>query len=412
MRKILLFIITILIFIPTFVFAEDNSVVIESITMIDKSPTASELSPAKADGTSIDLDISFAKVNDYIKYKLVVKNNTDDDYVLDESMFIKKYTNVSYTFETDNKTVKSNSTREVTLNVKYEVAKDYGVYNETNTFDLGLTGGPLENPSTGVRSLLFIIPIALILGFIIVKNINNRKVFKAMIIIVGVLSIPTIAYALNKCIIKINSKITIENCRFKLVTDRGTFEEGKEVRELCLIDEAFNDYDFEYYRTGTVCDQYYSPQHPHLYVSFDTYGGVSYIRDIMNDSSYINFYSDAGKTNLIRTVTKKDFPDKDFYSISNMSSSKSVYIPLDGYTEVYYDSSSDLQYKFSVRKTFFEKMEKWNYKYDVLTTSKELGDKIDTLYFSDKLSILEFSNCNDGRCEGNVYHAVWGVIYK
>ena len=410
MRKILLFIITILIFIPTFVFAEDNSVVIESITMIDKSPTASELSPAKADGTSINIDISFAKVNDYIKYKLVVKNNTDDDYVLDESMFTKKYDNFSYQFETENKTVKAKSTRDVIFNVKYEVAKDYGVYNETNTFDIGLTGGPLENPPTGVYSLLFIIPIVLILGVILIKNVNSRKAFKAMVIL-GLIILPTVVYALNKCSIKINSKIFIENCRYKLKTKSGTFEEGKDTKNLCIVNEIIDDYDYDYYTHGSDDRSVYYEPNSISAINLQNYGDGVY--NSFPDNGYINVYTDEARTHLLKRITKKDIP-KHYYGVTVENYiDLNVDIPLGDYRYLYIDISTDLRNApININHEYYRNLRHGNYKDELLFGKEEDIRKLITLNNSQSLTLFGFTKCTDSNCAENEYIAEFGIHYK
>jgi hypothetical protein len=120
MKKFILMLLVVLLM-PVTVLAETchaDGVTIESIEMIEKSEGSKELSPAKANGTSMDLDISFTREKDYIIYKVVIKNNTENDYVLDEAMFTKNYNNVSYKFETDNKLVKAGNVRELSLRVE------------------------------------------------------------------------------------------------------------------------------------------------------------------------------------------------------------------------------------------------------------------------------------------------------
>ena len=98
MRKELLLIISVLLIIPTVIFAEtctDNNITIEEIKLVDKSAEAKELESAKLENKKINLNIEMASVGDYLTYEIFVKNGTEEDYALDKSSF----QNVSDYFE-------------------------------------------------------------------------------------------------------------------------------------------------------------------------------------------------------------------------------------------------------------------------------------------------------------------------
>ena len=127
-----LIVLLIILLIPFNVFAETcdpSGITIQSIEMIGKSDGSNELNSATANGTNINLDISFTKVNDYINYKLIIKNNTEDECVLDESMFNKNYKNVEYKISTSNKTITAGSTKEIVLSVSLKNDATIGMFS-------------------------------------------------------------------------------------------------------------------------------------------------------------------------------------------------------------------------------------------------------------------------------------------
>lgn len=77
----------------TFSFAVSNvfakeEITIESVTIEEKSDTTTELSEPTINGLSIGFDLSFAQVNDNAKYKIIINNQTNEDYQIDkESKF-------------------------------------------------------------------------------------------------------------------------------------------------------------------------------------------------------------------------------------------------------------------------------------------------------------------------------------
>ncbi len=426
--------------------------------MIEKAEGSAEITPAKANGTVIDLDISFTRVDDYIKYKITVVNNTDGDYVLDESMFNKKYTNVKYLFETDNMIVKAGSTRELTLSVSLINDPGLGKFNETNSFDLDLTGGKISNPPTGVKSLLYILPVLLIVAFVVIYSSKKNKTFRAMMLTLAlVILIPTIVKAVCKCNIKINSTITVENCKYKLVTDRGSFDEDSNVKEICLGSNEV------VASEKLTCSGFISVQE-YDSASFTVKEGISnynaYLsiyrisrnndEPLFGDNSYVKVYSD---NQLIKTIRKEDIPPHYYFMEHDYYYDDKVIIPLGKYEDIYVEPSMDLRNKIGY-DVDYERPD--NYiesdcgEGDIVVTSSDAIDKIATLKSEEEYyDFYGFSNCKirdgiyvakSGRrraqyfanvksynsdmhydvvsplivaeipvCEGDTYHAIWHI---
>ena len=450
-----LIVLLIILLIPINVFAETcdpSGITIQSIEMIEKSNGSKEITKATISETQINLDISLTNEKDNIKYKLTIKNNTDVDYVLDESMFKKNYDNISYIFETDNKTLKAGATKDIVLSVELTKNPGRGVFNETNTFNLDLTGGKIVNPPTGVKSLLYIVPVLLIMGFVIIFTSKRKTAFKTMAIIVGLLIlVPTIVRAVCKCNLKINATVTVDNCIYKLVTDRGTFEKGKDVKEMCLsyTDVASGkDYDYNY-----LALSYAHPtgDNKYAYISISNkkeYDGEPFF----NDNSYVKIYSDSLKTNIIKTITKAELHEH-HYNIEAGSFCDSKYEALIGeYNELYYTVSLDLMDKIDIKFYYSKPDWFWHASSDApVIINEDVLNKIMVLKNSNTSDrLLRFTNCSrrtnsetsavnhepkgheyesittpidyeptleftlasdkDLICEGNIYHAVWDAM--
>ncbi len=448
MKKFFIFLYAFLLIIPVNLYAEEcysDGVTLQSVTMVDKSEYAKELTKARGRGTLLDLDIAFSKQNDYIKYNVVVKNNTDTNYVLDESMFNKDYSNVAYIFETTDKTVKAGQTRELELTVKLANMPTDDLFNETNTFNLNLTGGKISNPETGIKSLLYYLPVIAIIGITITLAVKRNKAFKVMVMFIGALvAIPLIVYAECKCNITIISTITVEKCKYRLRTTKGSFEEGKEVQEICLNEASA--IEGEKYTNKLLYDysNTYSDDNPYAFIYMEN-GDRSYREPFFGVGSYVKIYSDAAKTNLIKTITAKDLPGQ-YYDLNEGNYTGQVFELLIGqYSEIYYTLSPDLISKAMVYIDYgrIENLqnETDNLENHLLVTDQNKINAINHL--SQSISddtVIYFTNCTyrfpneetiirdmngisftepilnrlshsigQEICEGNIYYAVWDI---
>ena len=122
MKKLLLAILLLLIFIPFYVNAETcdtDKITISSITVESKSDNVEELEEAKASDKNINLNLSMSNLGDNIKYKIVVKNDSNEDYELDKNSFNLSSDYIEYTLDSEDDTsiVKANSSKVVYLKV-------------------------------------------------------------------------------------------------------------------------------------------------------------------------------------------------------------------------------------------------------------------------------------------------------
>ena len=204
------------------VFAKDE-VKIESYELIENSETTSELSKPKIDGLTISFDLSFSKVKDFAKYKIVVDNPTTKDYEIskDIDFDISDYIDYSYEFEKDNNIVKADSKMTMFIVVTYakevpaSMMKD-GKFIENNKMAISLSNDNAsstskeENPNTA-SSILIVCVLGLtisLLSLILFAKTKKQKYITTFVL--SLLLMPATIFALEKLQINVATKITIE----------------------------------------------------------------------------------------------------------------------------------------------------------------------------------------------------------
>lgn len=221
LKKISLFILLFVFFLPFVVHAEDcqsDKVIIKSIERTAKSENVLEKSDPEVSGKQIGLDLKMLEVGDEVEYTMVISNASGEDYELDKNSAMVSSEYINYSFETlDNSNIiKAGETKEVRLRVKYAYKVDEskyvnGVYRDNKDLEVNLSSNKQVevNPNTGRNYLILLMLVLVILG-VSIYLIKNRKYSKLMILILGtMIIIPTSVYAICKCQIKIDSKVEI-----------------------------------------------------------------------------------------------------------------------------------------------------------------------------------------------------------
>lgn len=220
MKKLLLPILLFIVFVPFYVKAETcytDKISISSISLHEKSGNAEEVEEANVSGKNINLNISMLEVGDSVEYKILINNNSNEDYKLDNASLSINFDYINYLFKTDDNSnvVRANSSKNITLRVEYkkEVPEDRfenDSFIDNNAIALNLfTRDTIQNPNTGVQSLLLIIIILLVSmsSYILLRK---KKYIKFMIlIVVATIIVPISVCALCKYDITISSNIII-----------------------------------------------------------------------------------------------------------------------------------------------------------------------------------------------------------
>ena len=225
----------ILLLMPFIVFAEECDISKITIISIEQSEingnTEVISEPIIKDG-NIKLNLKMYEVDDSITYDLTIKNDSDEDYVIDEDTFKTDSDYIEYSLKTNDNTnvVKSRSSKNVTLTVTYKKEVEDNLlsnnkFDASNSLKLSLNTNEKEkeldvittdnikevkNPITSVSSMLLIIVLLLITTIIIYVLITRKnKYTKYIMFILLVLIVPTV-YAICKVDIEVESKIEIE----------------------------------------------------------------------------------------------------------------------------------------------------------------------------------------------------------
>ena len=249
MKKYILVLFALILMCPIFANAQ-TGVTVKSIEKIteETSTSVEELTPPKAEGLTINVDVKFKNVNDKIKYKVVVENKDKEDYQLNTGKEFNASTYIKYTYDFDNGSniLKANTTKTmyVTLTYAKEVPENEfkadGTYEEKNDMAIGVLREE-DNPTTGREEMVVIgvvLALIVVVGFVMVKNRQT----KYLVITLGALLVlvPTVN-ALKEITITMNTKIVIEKesefCVYKKtpnnslngVTVRGQTELDTEV---------------------------------------------------------------------------------------------------------------------------------------------------------------------------------------
>ena len=204
MKKLITLFVLILsiIFIPN-VYAADVS--IESITMESKSDNTTIVNEATYSNLKVNFDVKFTKKDDYIKYKIVINNPTNEDYEITDTQNTKpsEYIKYEYTYDDNNKIVEKNKKTILYVTITYdkEVPEELlltgETFQENNSITISLGNNEL-NPDTGRIIVKTLILIILILGIALTIYVNkiNKKTLGVLLIIS--LFIPISVYALKQ----------------------------------------------------------------------------------------------------------------------------------------------------------------------------------------------------------------------
>ena len=236
MKKILIFIFLLLI--PFIVNAEtcDNSkVTLELLGDGNQTGFVTEKSQPVVNGKDINVDLKMAEQGDSIEYKISVKNDSEADYEIDKNSFNinSDYINYTLSFDDNSTIVKAGTSKVATLRVEYAnpVPADVllaGPVIDNKTIKVNLSSGQdIENPKTGVESLLIAFVLTLSVSSVALF-ILNKKGYATLAVIIGIaVVIPVTVHAVCKCELNLTSSVEITNnpkfC-FRYYTGYETYE--------------------------------------------------------------------------------------------------------------------------------------------------------------------------------------------
>ncbi len=218
-----------------------NKVYIKNINLEDKTDGAIINGDASANELNIDVDVKFNDVNDFVLYKVVVKNNTDIDYLIDNQTKFgdSEYIKYDFEFENDDNSLAARTEKVMYVRITYnkEIPEEVlalGTYSEAKMLQVSLkteTGDTIvDNPKTS-DSIIKIATMLVVSTILLVVMIKVEKIRKVMaFVIASLVIIPTITKAQETLNITINAKIEVAGmekfCYRTYTWDEETGEES------------------------------------------------------------------------------------------------------------------------------------------------------------------------------------------
>ena len=245
MKKIYYILLVCLIIVfPTIIKAEEcdidkiSIISMEQIDIVGNTEVNSE--PIYQD-KNIKLDLKMYHVGDSISYSLDVKNDSNEDYMIDDDTFKTDSDYIEYSLLTNDNSnvVKSKSAKHLTLVITYKKEIDDNLFqnnkfNALNSLTLSMntkeeekkldiittdnikksidpvkTSNEVTNPLTNSVSLKIIIVSLLTVSIIIILILINKKKYNKYLIVLFIILMPVV-YAVCKCDIEVEANIEIE----------------------------------------------------------------------------------------------------------------------------------------------------------------------------------------------------------
>ncbi|MBQ3307082.1 MAG: BspA family leucine-rich repeat surface protein [Bacilli bacterium] len=239
MKKLSYLFLLVILIIPTFVYAEEScdnkDVFIKMIELKKTTGLTEELSDVTLEDSKINLDVKMYEVGDSIEYKVIIKNDSKEDYVVDD-----KSTNEDNTIEYSlipkdgTKKIKKGTEEEFTLKVIYktEVAQEQfrsGKFDASSTVLLKVEEAkliPIDiNPKTG-SIFCFLILLMIGVSIIFLFKIKNKKLHIFFLSILMLLPVSVLADCSYN--IELNSNIIIGYVKPNPCTYDGELVQGAE----------------------------------------------------------------------------------------------------------------------------------------------------------------------------------------
>ncbi|MBO7717903.1 hypothetical protein J6S37_00180 [Candidatus Saccharibacteria bacterium] len=236
-----------------------------SIEYLEKSANTEVLTDASINNGKINIDVKMLELGDYIKYKLMLENVSEDEYKLEGASFDNDGPIVYSAEFTDNKdTIAPGDSKEVILTIEYKNLIEDAEYTE-NTY-VGHIGAtllltkisapnpdapdepPIIPPNTGTSSdssiitsgssdassnlpIIFVVlvAIAVSIAYIFYRRFGRIRSVVIVILFAGIF-VSFSAFAIEVCTIEIDSKVTIPRYEgreiYNVVTERPIIDDG------------------------------------------------------------------------------------------------------------------------------------------------------------------------------------------
>ena len=238
--KYLKFLLVLLLFMPLVALAKINNVEVVSVERIEKSPDVIVSSDEEFSNSTINFNLKFFEVGDYVTYKVVIKNTSGSkiNVLEDEDVLETKY--LSFEASLEDLELEVDEETDLMLTVKYinNVEREdieNGFYTDEQNLDINIVNGELIVSNTGVvdkdeivpdnpLTRDFIIGVALICGVSLIMYVVFKKKRVAKYTLLLVLLLPMWSTAVDS--IKVASSIELRLVKPNPCTYEGNLTNG------------------------------------------------------------------------------------------------------------------------------------------------------------------------------------------
>ena len=225
MKKVFILIILCIMFFGIYkINAEGNDILIKSVEVKDKSESTI-VNLSDYEDLTINNEVSLYNLNDYVIYKIVLKNNSDKDYKIESITDNNDNEYITYSYEVNDKDFKKDKEIELLVTLKYSKlvdSKTEGISNnlkitinydngesttiESDSKEVTITNID-ENPTTYDNINVYISILLISICLLVILIFKNKKLKVLGLILVVIFTIPT-AYAISVNL-NINIKSTL-----------------------------------------------------------------------------------------------------------------------------------------------------------------------------------------------------------
>ena len=224
-KKFFIIFISFILIIPIFVYSKvcDNNIKIKSIELSNKSKDVVELDKATINDKNININSKLYSVNDFIEYRVAIKNDSVDEYIVDNNTIKIDSDYIDYSLKsTDNNNIlKPKEEKNFNLRIEYVKEIDSNKYSGGKFIDnkqilLNLSS---DNNPTTFSNIFTLIVLCLLFGFGVYSLLHLKNKSLASFLIILSIIIPIQTYAICIAQITLDSHVEIglnkpNNCTF------------------------------------------------------------------------------------------------------------------------------------------------------------------------------------------------------
>ena len=306
MKRFLFSLVLILnIFFVTNVYAKEIS--IQSIELVSKDDETEITNDISYDQLNLNIGLKFYTTGNYARYRIVIKNSDDTDYIINNSIIYDEDKLVKYEFIfDDNNKLKANSTKTFYLSVSYinELTGNKSSYKVDKDVIIDIIRDYDKNPLTARNGMyVLFVTMVIIMGLFYT---SNKKTYLLLFLLL--LLTPFKSSAAESITITINENIEIIKTRLAYSCYSSQYLDGNNKDSFCINWSNYIDYN-SYQKDDAYLLTTNTDKLPNVY----SYNDISYtlsntydVSDLQNGKVTLGVYYNSDDVVLLLIGQNKD----------------------------------------------------------------------------------------------------------